>query len=187
MRQIAGAPGAAPAAQSWGQRFTTSPQWRSRTGLTCAPVELGGYLEERATAAPLVPGATGSGLGPVARLCGIIPAQPVHVTLLRWTGPLVPAEPQVPEEVKASGGQAPVITPVVAPTIASWIAATRQLLDDHAALAVADRYALAARPGARPGRRDHGHHHGRPRHTEPPIPCSPPSGSSPRRATYPAW
>ncbi len=27
------------------------------------------------------------------------------------------------------------ITPVVAPTIASWIAATRQLLDDHAALA----------------------------------------------------
>ena len=27
------------------------------------------------------------------------------------------------------------ITPVVAPTIASWIAATRELLDDHAALA----------------------------------------------------
>ena len=133
IRGIAGAPGAAPA--SWGQRFVSSPQWRTRTGLTCAPVELGGYLEERATAAPLVPGAAGSGLGPVASRCGIIPAQPVHVTLLRWTGPLVPAEPQVPEEVKASGGQAPVITPVVAPTIASWIAATRELLDDHAALA----------------------------------------------------
>jgi len=134
IRGIAGAPGAAPAAQSWGQRFVSSPQWRTRTGLTCAPVELGGYLEERAQAVPLVAGATGSGLGPVARLCGIIPAQPVHVTLLRWQGPLVPAEPQVPEEVKASGGQAPVITPVVAPTIASWIAASRELLDDHAAL-----------------------------------------------------
>ena len=119
---------------SWGQRFTSSPQWRTRTGLTCAPVELGGYLEERAAAVPLVPGATGSGLGPVASLCGVIPAQPVNVTLLRWTGPLIPAEPQTPEELKASGGQAPVVTAVVAPTIASWIAATRQLLDDHAAL-----------------------------------------------------
>lgn len=136
IRGIADAPGAAPAAQSWGQRFTSSPQWRSRTGLTCDRVTLpAGYLEERAAAGLLVPGAAGSGLGPVASRCGIIPAQPVHVTLLRWTGPLVPAEPQVPEEVKASGGQAPVITPVVAPTIASWIAAARQLLDDHAALA----------------------------------------------------
>jgi hypothetical protein len=135
LRALAADGGSTPGPLSWGAAFTSSPQWRTRTGYTCAPVELGGYLEERATAGPLVPGAAGGGLGPIAARCGIIPAQPVHVTLLRWTGPLVPAEPQVPEEVKASGGQAPVITPVVAPVIASWIAATRQLLDDHASLA----------------------------------------------------
>ena len=132
IRSIAGAPGAAPA--SWGQRFTSSPQWRSRTGLTCPPVDLGGYLEERATAGPLAPGAADGGLGPVASRCGAIPATPGDVALLRWTGPLIPAEPQIPEQVKASGGQAPTLTPVVAPVIASWIAATRQLLADHAAL-----------------------------------------------------
>jgi hypothetical protein len=132
----------APPRPSWGATFTTSPQWRNRTGFTCAPVALGGYLEERTAAGPLAPGAAGGGLGPVASRCGIIPAQPVHVTLLRWQGPLVPAQPQGPEPpppaqppLKAPGGQAPVITPVIAPTIASWISATRQLLDDHATLA----------------------------------------------------
>ena len=137
IRGIAGAPGAAPAAQSWGQRFTSSPQWRNRTGLTCNPVELGGYLdlEERATAGPLAPGTPAGGLGPIASRCGIIPAQPVHVALLRWQGPLLPGAPQVPEELKQAAGDAPELQVVVAPYIGAWLPVTRQLLDDHAVLA----------------------------------------------------
>lgn len=125
------------AAPSWGAAFTTSSQWRTRRGgYACAPVQLDGYLEERAQAVPLAPGAAGGGLGAIALRCGAIPSAPGDVTLLRWQGPLVPAAPQAaPEALKAPGGQAPVLTPVVAPTIAAWVPATRQVLDDAAALA----------------------------------------------------
>lgn len=90
---------------TWGHRFAGTYA-RTRTGYTSAPVDLGGYLdlEERATARPLAPGAAPGGIGPIAARCGTIPAAPGQAALLRWDGPLQPAAPQTPEELKAPGG-----------------------------------------------------------------------------------
>ena len=123
------------AAAGWGAVFTASPQWRNRAGYTCQPVQLDGYLEERAAAVPLAPGAAAGGIGPVASRCGTIPATPGDVALLRWQGPLLPGAPQVPEELKQAAGDAPTLEAVTAPYVGAWVPCTRAVLEDHAALA----------------------------------------------------
>ena len=136
LRGLAAEGGGAPGPLSWGRQFATAFT-RNRTGYTCNAVELlPGYVEERAAAVPLLPGAgTSTALSPIACRCGVIPASPFQVTLLRWQGPLLPGAPQVPEELKQAAGDAPELQVVVAPYIGAWLPATRQVLDDHAALA----------------------------------------------------
>ncbi len=135
LRGLAAEPGGAPGPLSWGRQFATAFT-RNRTGYTCNAVELlPGYVEERATT-PLHPGAPGgAALSPIAGRCGQIPATPGDVALLRWQGPLLPGAPQVPEQLKQAAGDAPSLQVVVAPYIGAWLPATRQVLDDHAALA----------------------------------------------------
>ena len=136
LRGLADEPGGAPGPLSWGRQFAAAFT-RNRTGYTCNAVELlPGYVEERAAAVPLLPGAgTSTALSPIAGRCGTIPATPGDVALLRWQGPLLPGAPQVPEELKQAAGDAPALQVVVAPYIGAWLPATRQVLDDHAALA----------------------------------------------------
>ena len=136
LRGLAAEPGGAPGLLSWGRQFATAFA-RNRTGYTCGAVELlPGYVEERAAASPLLPGTgTTSALAPIAARCGTFTAQPGAVNLIRWQGPLR-AGPQVPDELKMAAGEPPTMQPAVAPYTGAWLPVTRQLLDDHAALAM---------------------------------------------------
>ncbi len=135
LRGLAAEPGGAPGPLSWGRQFATAFT-RNRAGYVCNAVELlPGYVEERAAAVPLLPGAgTTSVLAPIAARCGTFTARPGAVNLIRWQGPLR-AGPQVPEQLKQAAGEPPTLQPAVAPYVGAWLPVTRQLLDDFTALA----------------------------------------------------
>lgn len=135
LRGLADEPGGAPGPLSWGRQFAAAFT-RNRTGYTCGAVELlPGYVEERAAAVPLLPGAgTSAALAPIASRCGTFTAQPGAVNLIRWQGPLR-AGPQIPDELKQAAGEPPTLQPAVAPYTGAWLPVTRQLLDDFTALA----------------------------------------------------